>query len=273
MTPRIRAVRESVGTPTRFSGAYSGSPSIPRRGIDGVSCGPASRSIRGPNHPTLPRFARKRGGPGIVKTLRPERSLLWFSSRRRSDGLAELIRATATLKWAKAGPFRRIAPCLLRVNNIEIAAIFKNRFIVAYTRRKSKKKLRKERKHPKPAKPRKTGALRLVKPLAVLTAARFLFGRCCGIILRARAAPVPVWAKRGKAARGPDSFYLKILGKGVMCMFDPTADSCISLSPSSFCSSSPSRCIFWCVPGGGPRRSAWTPACSKRPSVPRRCSP
>ena len=55
-------------------------------------------------------------GARIVKTLRPERSLLWFSSRRRSDGLAELIRATATLKWAKAGPFRRIAPCLLRVN-------------------------------------------------------------------------------------------------------------------------------------------------------------
>src|SRR5699024_10803715 len=54
-------------------------------------------------------------GARIVKTLRPERSLLWFSSRRRSDGLAELIRATATKKWGKAGPFRRIAPCLLRV--------------------------------------------------------------------------------------------------------------------------------------------------------------
>ena len=124
MTPRIRAVRESVGTPTRFSGAYSGSPPILLRGIGGVSCGPASRSIRGPNHPTLPRFARKRGGPGIVKTLRPERSLLWFSSRRRSDGLAELIRATATLKWAKAGPFRRIAPCLLRVNFYEINSTY-----------------------------------------------------------------------------------------------------------------------------------------------------
>ena len=57
-------------------------------------------------------------GARIVKTLRPERSLLWFSSRRRSDGLAELIRATATLKWAKAGPFRRIAPCLLRVKKM-----------------------------------------------------------------------------------------------------------------------------------------------------------
>ena len=67
-----------------------------------------------------------------------------------------------------AGPGRenRVVLCLLRVNHIEIAAIFKNRLIVSYTRRKSKKKLRKERKHPKPAKPRKTGALRLVKPLA-----------------------------------------------------------------------------------------------------------